>query len=229
MDRMIRKGLGVATQGRPRQFDEDQVLDAAMHVFWEHGFEAATLAQLRDATRLSSASLYGAFGSKSGLYERAVEHYISGPGKVTEIVADPALTTGEALTRLLHASIDMQSEPTHPRGCLIALSAIIGADSDEAHAARTAVSSRRSADRSRIVERIRRGMETGELAKDLDARVIGSLIHTFLLGVSTQLRDGVPPRQLRQAATELVRQLLPREGRADPAVRPAVGVDRRSR
>jgi AcrR family transcriptional regulator len=198
----------MAPQGRPRQFDEGQVLDAAMNVFWEHGFESATLAQLREATKLSSASLYGAFGSKSELYERVVEHYINGPGRVTEIVADPGLTAGEALTSVLHSSIDMQSDPVHPRGCLIALSATIGANSDEAQAARAAVSRRRSADRSRIVECIRRGQRGGEFADDLDANTIGSLIHTFLLGISTQLRDGVPPRVLHRAASKLVRQLL---------------------
>ncbi|MGW2329269.1 TetR/AcrR family transcriptional regulator [Streptomyces sp. NPDC001700] len=58
----------------------EAVLEAAMLLFWEQGYEATSLAQLRETTGLSSASLYGAFGSKEGLFEKAVEHYIAGPG-----------------------------------------------------------------------------------------------------------------------------------------------------
>lgn len=52
----------------------EAVLDAAMLLFWEQGYEATSLAQLRAATGLSSASLYGAFGSKEGLFKQVVEH-----------------------------------------------------------------------------------------------------------------------------------------------------------
>ena len=194
----------MAPQGRPRKFDEGQVLSAAMGVFWEYGFEAATLAQLREATMLSSASLYGAFGSKSELFERAVDHYVRGPGRVTDLAGDTTLTAADALSDMLHASIDMQSDPTHPLGCLITLSATIGASSDEARTARAAASKRRAADLQRIADCVRRGQHDGEFSTDEDADAIASLIHTFLLGVSTQLRDGVAPEQLRKAADMLI-------------------------
>ena len=190
--------------GRPRKFDEGDVLDAAMSVFWEHGYEAATLAQLRRATRLSSASLYGAFGSKSELFERTVEHYVQGPGRVTDLAADTSIGAVEALSRMLHASIDMQSDPKHPLGCLITLSATIGADSGEAAVARTAASRRRQADRERITDCVRRGQYSGQIVDGVDSVPIASMIHTFLLGVSTQLRDGIPPRQLHEAADALL-------------------------
>jgi AcrR family transcriptional regulator len=197
----------MAPQGRPRKFDEGRVLSAAMNVFWEYGFEAATLMQLREATMLSSASLYGAFGSKSELFERAVEHYVNGPGQVTDLAGDTNLTAAEALSAMLTASINMQSDPAHPQGCLITLSATIGADSDEARAARDAASRRRRADRHRIADCVRRGQRGGEFSTDLDADTTAALIYTFLLGVSTQLRDGVPPQQLRDAADMLIERV----------------------
>ncbi|MEK8143741.1 TetR/AcrR family transcriptional regulator [Streptomyces sp. M10(2022)] len=83
--------------GRPRTFDLEAVLEAAMLLFWEQGYEATSLTQLREATGLSSASLYGAFGSKEGLFEKAVEHYIAGPGSVTDVVADEAASPGRPL------------------------------------------------------------------------------------------------------------------------------------
>ncbi|MFC8102263.1 TetR/AcrR family transcriptional regulator [Streptomyces sp. NPDC057363] len=56
------------------------MLEAAMLLFWEQGYEAASPAQLRAATGLSSASLYGASWSKEGPFKQVVEHCVKGAG-----------------------------------------------------------------------------------------------------------------------------------------------------
>src|SRR3569623_343910 len=61
--------------GRPREFDADEVLDAAMAVFWKNGYASTALGDLEAATRLGRQSLYGAFGDKRALFERVVERY----------------------------------------------------------------------------------------------------------------------------------------------------------
>jgi len=61
--------------GRPRQFDPDAVLDAAMAVFWKNGYAGTALAELEAATKLGRQSLYGAFGDKRALFARVVERY----------------------------------------------------------------------------------------------------------------------------------------------------------
>jgi TetR/AcrR family transcriptional repressor of nem operon len=61
--------------GRPREFDPDQVLDAAMAVFWKHGYAGTGLAELESATKLGRQSLYGAFGDKRALFARVVDRY----------------------------------------------------------------------------------------------------------------------------------------------------------
>ena len=194
----------MAQQGRPRTFVEDEVLDAAMQVFWRHGYEASTVSQLREATGLSAASLYGAFGSKEGLFERAVERYIAGPGSVSEIVGDLTLNPYVALGQMLHGTIEMQSNPAHPGGCLVTLSATVGAGGDDDVAARRVVSARRAQDRAGIEACIRRGIDTGVLRVDLDTAVSATLVHSFVLGVSTQLLDGVQPPTLHAAVETLL-------------------------
>ncbi|NNL65975.1 MAG: TetR/AcrR family transcriptional regulator [Myxococcales bacterium] len=61
--------------GRPRSFDELDVLERAMEIFWQRGYEAVGMADLCQAMGLSRQSLYGAFGNKRGLFIRCVEHY----------------------------------------------------------------------------------------------------------------------------------------------------------
>ncbi len=186
--------------GRPRAFDMEEVLEAAMRLFWEQGYEATSMAQLREATGLSSASLYGAFDSKHGLFERALEHYLAGPGRVTDISGDAALSPREAVAKMLHGSIDMQTDTSHPRGCLVALSGTVRAPGDGDAAVRRAVAARRAVDRACIRECVVRGVAAGELAEDTDVDGFTSMVHGFLLGVSTQACDGVPARDLHAAA-----------------------------
>lgn len=192
------------TLGRPRAFDLPKVLDAAMRLFWEHGYDATSLTQLREATGLSSASLYGAFGSKQGLFERVAERYIAGPGSVTEVVADETLRPRDAVAAMLHGSIDMQTDTSHPRGCLIALSGTVRAPGDGEASVRRMMAARRAADRDSIRRCVVRGVEAGELAEDTDVDGFASMIHSFLLGISTQVCDDVPARDLHAAADAIL-------------------------
>lgn len=61
--------------GRPREFDTESALEAAIDVFWECGYEATSLTELVAAMRIGRQSIYTAFGSKYGLFLTALEHY----------------------------------------------------------------------------------------------------------------------------------------------------------
>ena len=65
----------MAGRGRPREFDLDQALDAAINVFWSQGYEGTTLDDLTKAMGISRPSLYAAFGDKEATFKRAVERY----------------------------------------------------------------------------------------------------------------------------------------------------------
>ena len=190
--------------GRPRAFDVEAVLEAAMLLFWEQGYEATSLAQLRAATGLSSASLYGAFGSKEGLFKQVVEHYMKGPGGAVDVIEDETVSPREAVAGLLHRSIDMQADSSHPTGCLVALSGTMRAPGEEHAGVRAAVAARREADRVRIRACVERGIAAGELDADADVDGVTTMIHSFLLGLSTQLRDGVAAATLHAAVEVLL-------------------------
>lgn len=61
---------------RPREFDEQAVLDAAIQCFWRRGYEATSVRDLVEKTGITSASLYNAFGDKRALYQRALDRYV---------------------------------------------------------------------------------------------------------------------------------------------------------
>jgi TetR/AcrR family transcriptional repressor of nem operon len=61
---------------RPREFDEDAVLDAAVQCFWKQGYETTSVRDLVAQTGIAAASLYNAFGDKRSLYGRALDHYV---------------------------------------------------------------------------------------------------------------------------------------------------------
>ena len=61
---------------RPREFDEDAALEAAVQCFWAKGFEGTSVRELASSMGIAGASLYNAFGDKQALYDRALARYV---------------------------------------------------------------------------------------------------------------------------------------------------------
>lgn len=87
---------------RPRQFDEEQALDAAMRTFWEYGYEAASTQDLCDATGLGRSSIYNTFRSKRELFARSLARYLDAMADAQDAVLDDAShSPGERVRALL--------------------------------------------------------------------------------------------------------------------------------
>src|SRR6201991_354815 len=104
--------------GRPREFDADTALDQAMEVFWRHGYEGATIAQLTEAMGINPPSLYACFGNKEGLLKAALDRYTKlREVWMDEVVAAP--TARDVAERMLMGIADKQTDPANPPGCLL--------------------------------------------------------------------------------------------------------------
>lgn len=109
---------------RPREFDEDAVLDAAIRCFWSQGYEATSVRDLAGSMGLTGASLYNAFGDKRSLFRRALERYLD--QGIRKLIArweqEPSPTA--AIRGVLAELITRSVEDTERRGCFLINSAL---------------------------------------------------------------------------------------------------------
>lgn len=192
----------MARTGRPREFDRDLAVQAALHLFWEHGYDATSLAQLRAAMGISSASFYAAFGSKEALFKESVRTYAERFGRVTDAVSQESLPPRAAVEHVLRASARMQTDLSHPLGCLIVLAAPVGAADQSA--VRALLTDYRATVRRNVAACIRRAVETGELSPATDPETMSVVFTGFLHGLSVEIRDGTSLDSLDAAITQLM-------------------------
>ena len=113
-----------------------------MQLFWRQGYEPTSLDQLQRAMGdLSPASFYGAFGSKEKLYREALARYLGTYGQVVAPLHDAASTPRDALEQALRRSVQLQTDPDMPRGCMLVLS-VANASPENSHLQATVAAER---------------------------------------------------------------------------------------
>jgi AcrR family transcriptional regulator len=194
----ITERTAMATAGRPRGFDRDAALDAAMLLFWRKGFAATSMNDLCDAMAIRSPSLYAAFESKETLYIEAVEDYVRtiGPpvwGKLAE--GPTARASVENL--LLAAAETMPGSSAKPAGCMATLAAV----GDEWPAAIAEVVRKvRLELLSMLQSRLETGVAKGELPASTDLDRLSRFYLGVYQGMAIQARDGATSAELRGIA-----------------------------
>ncbi len=181
---------------RPREFNEDEVVDRAMDLFWTQGYRDTTPKQLVEATGLSRSSLYGTFGSKDGLFERALDRYLT-QGEAFMRTRLAQGTAREAFTALLEAGIS-DATVEGGRSCLIcstSMQALSGQDHlgpgvERAQGRLTAM----------FAERMARGQREGEVRSDRSAVDLGRFFLTTSMGLQVLARGGATAAELREVA-----------------------------
>ncbi len=111
------KAIAQRGRGRPPSFDRQAVIEEAMKLFWERGYEGTSCADLIAAMGISASTFYNSFGSKEQLFVEAVQHYLTGPGgeRVMRILSAPD-DTRTAFERLLEAAALDITSPDYPPG-----------------------------------------------------------------------------------------------------------------
>jgi AcrR family transcriptional regulator len=184
----------VATRGRPREFCADQALAAALRVFWQRGYEGASLTELTEAMGISRPSLYGCFGNKEALFRKALDLYQSEKLAYVRVALEAPTARGVA-ERLLRGALSMQAEGSEPKGCLGVISSL--ACGAEAESIRKEVIARRAAADAALLERLERARSEGDLPDGIEPAALARYLGTILQGLSVQAANGVACADLR--------------------------------
>ncbi len=184
--------------GRPREFDPDQALARAVELFWEKGYEGASLGELTEVMGITRPSLYGTYGNKEELFRKALdfydEHFM---GFIGEALQEP--TARRVVEHLLFGYVDSQTLPDHPWGCLGVHGAQPGSESDGSM--HHELAARRNSVRIALRDRLRKAQKEGDLPPSASPDDLAMLAMIIAQGSATQARAGSSRNELRRAVT----------------------------
>jgi AcrR family transcriptional regulator len=188
----------MAVIGRPREFDRGAALEAAMLLFWRKGFAMTSMNDLCEAMGIRSPSLYGAFGSKEGLYLEALEHYVRTVGPpLWDRLAGGATARASVESLLLAATESLPKSRSTPAGCMAAL----GAVGDEwPTAIANVVRKVRTQMLGNLRSRLEKAVAEGELPHSTAIEHLSRFYLSVFEGMAIQARDGASRAQLRGVA-----------------------------
>jgi len=188
--------------GRPLEYNPDEVLDAAMHIFWRQGYDATSLQDLLEGMNLSKSSLYQAFGSKRNLFLQCIKRYHD-------------LTMAEMQERLLNSDSGLQfvietlsgvvkevSEVANPKGCLVTNTANEFAQSDTQIAMKVVYGLDGYRDMFR--QAIKKGQQDGSVRSDVEAVLLANYLVTSMSGLRTMVKAGTNHTMLKNMVEVIV-------------------------
>jgi AcrR family transcriptional regulator len=183
--------------GRPREFDAETALDQAMEVFWRHGYEGATIAQLTEAMGINPPSLYACFGNKEGLLKAALDRYTKLRGVwMDEVVAAP--TARDVAERMLMGIAEKQTDPANPPGCLLVQGGIAcGSGSENVP---FELAARRAENEDQLRDRFVRAKAEGDLKPSSDPAALARYVSAVSVGMGVMASSGSDREALRQVA-----------------------------
>ena len=192
--------------GRPRGFDPDEALERALLVFWEQGYEGASLANLTEAMGISTTSMYATFGNKEELFRKALERYTEGPSAYLTRALEESTALG-VVTAILAGTVRTTTRPAHPHGCLGVQGAL--ATGDSGRGARDLLIAWRDDGYSRIRERLQRAVDDGDLPPETDPALLARYVTALTAGIAVQAAGGVCRDELQEMADAALRNWPP--------------------
>lgn len=182
-----------ARLGRPRSFDREQALEAAMRVFWKQGYEGASLTALTNAMGINRPSLYAAFGDKAGLFREAVARYGIGPGRyVRRALGQPRAR--QVAESLLRGAVAVATDTANPGGCLWVQGALVA--SDEGESIRKEIAGLRNGGTTQVRERLERALREGDLPASTDVQTLTLFLVSIMNGIAVQANSGRSSEEL---------------------------------
>ncbi|QNR69128.1 TetR/AcrR family transcriptional regulator [Paenibacillus peoriae] len=172
---------------RPREFDEDQALDAAMRIFWEKGFEATSLSDLTSKMGIQRPSIYAAFGDKKQLFEAALRKYTQSHAAYVCSRLQSNSSVKEAFYNFFGGVVAEEYEDGPNRGCFCINTMVELAPHDEKFEILTREHQMYLS--AVFQETLERGIRSGELEASMDARALAHTMVSLLIGITVMMKS----------------------------------------
>lgn len=199
------------SRGRPREYDPEQALTAALGEFRRRGYTATSLDHLSEATKMARPSLYAAFGNKLEIYRKAVRQYAdeSVERRTHALFDEPSLHKGleDYFGEIVGAYVSREGEPL---GCPV-LSVISGeAAADPEIGAELAAAVEKTDTQFR--RRMRMAADAGEISADADIVGIAAMLAALQHSLALRARAGESRPKLSRIARSHITLVLKAAG-----------------
>lgn len=185
--------------GRHREYDVEEVLDAALCVFWRKGYEGTSYADLTAAAGVERPALYSAFGNKEAMFRQVLARYHERyMNHIPEALALP--TSREVAAHLLYSSLELNTRYPDRTGCLGINGAVAGAD--ESEPVRQALIEFRAAGEMQLRERFERAKAEGDLPPSAKPDALAAFLMAVLHGMALQAKAGFSRDMLKGVADQ---------------------------
>jgi TetR/AcrR family transcriptional regulator, transcriptional repressor for nem operon len=191
--------------GRPRNFDSDQALQAAVQVFWSKGYEATSLQDLIDTMQISKSSFYQTFESKHQLFQNCINRY---QDRFISDITDSLQNakTGRAFIENTFKNLADKAGPASDRrGCLILNCASEFAQRDPVIARLISTSIQQMTDV--FLSAVKRAQKEGDISPDKKPVPLARYLLSSLNGLTTTIKTGAS-RAVVKEVTQVVLSAL---------------------
>lgn len=166
---------------RTKDFDENEVLQKAMHLFWLKGYNATSMQDLVDELGISRSSLYDTFGDKHSLFMRALENYQAANTEQMKALTQNAATTKQAISTILTNIVNELTADKEHKGCFLVNASIEMAPGDEEVGKMLCNNDRQMEDL--FYDTLKNGQQKGEITRAQDARLLAKFIINNIKGL----------------------------------------------
>jgi len=179
------------SRGRPRQYDPDAALDAALKAFWDCGFAGTSLEEIAAATGMNRPSLQAAFGDKKAIYRKAIARFNLGFLDTLEAALFAGGSLEDDLVGFYLATLPTyRTGPDGPLGCPVICTATVEAAVDDD--IRADLSAALDKIDAILTTRFEQAGEAGELPPSADPKALGRLAGALLHSLAVRTRARQP-------------------------------------
>ena len=194
-------------RGRPRSFDELEVLDKATQVFWSKGYDGVTIDDLVAGMGVGRPSLYAVFGDKRTLFLRVLKSYAEKKGALAAKALLSPQALRDALASFLRYIVESATEEGSAPGCLLICVAPLVNDAE----VRQFLQDTAAASETLVERRFREAISAGELPSDFPVATRASQVIDLVRGLTVRAKMGTSRKTLLRDAEESAELvLLPR-------------------